>query len=144
MQLALGEIDEGRFGLFYYHQYDQVNDERVERYLPPKATRITIFKTAHGGGYVAHYLISEEDLLGYVDGLWNDYGEFSVETKEETQRFADSIRSEPEFEMLMSELGKQPPEVKQRCSTPVGGNGAGARYYFIPETDEVYQFSGYW
>jgi hypothetical protein len=36
--------DEQRFGVFEYTSFDDVNDFRVERYLPTAATDITIDK----------------------------------------------------------------------------------------------------
>ena len=138
------KIDAGRFGLFRYHEYDDVKDERILRYLPPKASRITLFKTANGAGYVGYYKISEVDLLDFVDNLWEKHGEFSVVTKEDLEASETKIASEPQFEILSSELLVDPRPIKLRCGTPVAGNGAGATYYFDAETEEVYQFSGYW
>ena len=35
-------VDHFRFGVFHYHDFTAINDWRVERYLPPAATDITI------------------------------------------------------------------------------------------------------
>ncbi len=44
---AIGTIvDRYRFGIFTYASFGDVRDFRVERYLPPTATQITIEKTA--------------------------------------------------------------------------------------------------
>ena len=140
------EIDKARFGRFDYHRFEDVKDFRIERYLPPKATKISLYKHFDGNGYVARYEISEEDLLEYVDDLWEQYGEYSAIPREDLGE-GTRITSEPmiDRDVMLTLVNELPFEtVKRRCSSPYEGDGGGARYYFIPETGLVLQFSGYW
>lgn len=138
------QIDARRFGRFNYHRFEDIKDQRVERYLPPKATSISLFKDLEGSGYVARYQISEADLLEYVDGLWEKNGQHSA-----SERVAlgggHGMTSEPRFNLLSSLVGQLPTETpRKQFASPDEGDGGGARYYFFPETNEVFQFSSYW
>src|SRR5262245_2312760 len=75
--IATGTIlDKLRFGVFQYETFAEVNDVRIERYLPPKARQITVDKFAQG--HRAKYTISESDLMAFLDGLWTKYGSRSA------------------------------------------------------------------
>jgi len=65
-------IDSQRFGDFYYKSGSEVNDFRVERYLPPAARNIHLYQG--GGGFCAKYTISKADFLSYFDRLWDASG----------------------------------------------------------------------
>jgi hypothetical protein len=139
------EIDKARFGRFDYHQFEDVKDHRVERYLPPKATYISLHKHDSGNGYVARYRISEEDLLEYIDGLWEKDGQYAYRTKEETHRQShNGLSSLERYDLILSLADPgQSPIASKIFYSPQMGNGAGATYYFIEETGEVFQTAGY-
>lgn len=138
------EIDARRFGRFDYLHFEDVKDQRVERYLPPKATNISLFKYLGGNGYVARYQISEEDLLEYIDELWEKNGQYSA-FKRGDLGGRGGMNSEERVDMISKLAGQPPAETAEKqFGSPVEGDGGGARYYFFPETGEAFQFSGYW
>ncbi|MCJ8331688.1 MAG: hypothetical protein MJH11_17130 [Lentisphaeria bacterium] len=70
-----------RFGVFEYQNYEEVNDFRVERYLPKVSKNITLLKTP--SGHQAKYEISNNEFHSYLDGLWDKYGERSAVKRED-------------------------------------------------------------
>lgn len=60
-------MDAKRFGVFDYESFADVQDFRVERYLPPAATHITVDKYAQG--FRARFTISRSDLDSFLDEL---------------------------------------------------------------------------
>ena len=133
-------VDARRFGIFNYASYDEVQDFRIERFLPPAARKITLEKTFIG--HRAKYTIHESDLKSYVEGLWDVYGKYSavprtslndgepVQQEEVTQRFQD--------------LSWPPMNNAIKYHSPVEGDGGGATYYFEPSTGMAYHRAGYW
>lgn len=66
-------LDADRFGVIEYASFDNVDDFRVERYLPPPATNITVDKYAQG--FRARFTISQSQLDAYLDDVWRKYGD---------------------------------------------------------------------
>jgi len=64
-------LDGHRFGVFTYATFDEVDDARVERYLPPTATNITIHKQAIG--FRARFTITQAQLDAHLDEAWRRY-----------------------------------------------------------------------
>ena len=58
---VMAVIDANRFGLFQVASFDEMDDFRVRRYLPPEARDITIEKQA--AGYRARFKISNSSTL---------------------------------------------------------------------------------
>ncbi len=138
---AIGTIvDRYRFGIFTYTNYRDVRDFRVERYLPPTATQITIEKTAMG--HRARYTITEKQLRDYVNDCWNAYGNKSAVGRAE---LGDCELVDYEHVSHWFKGLDWPPltRVRQFHST-VQGDGGGAQYYFDDTTGTVYQYAGYW
>ncbi len=140
------EIDKARFGRFDYHRFEDVKDQRIERYLPPKATRISLNKDQGGNGYIARYSISEEELVAYLDRLWDRYGQNSVMSREELHRLSNGITSDPRYDLMIDTLADtdELPETSKPFFSPHAGNGAGAKYYYVEETGDVFQSAAYW
>lgn len=133
-------IDSQRFGTFQYASASEVNDFRVERYLPPRATNITLKK--NGSGYCAKYTISKADLVSYLDAVWGTYGKLSTTPRDRLrngveipQGFHDSRLADSNWTMISNPIV---------FDSPDQGNGAGATYYFDPATDTVHQVADYW
>lgn len=132
-------LDEVRFGYFEYATFDGINDFRAERYMPPMATDIQMYKHKHGNGTFARYAISEMDFRTYFDDLWKKYGELSVAERAE-------VRSAYEYELepVCAALGCEPP-LDARCyRSPTEPDGGGANYYVDSESGFVLQDTGYW
>ena len=133
--------DAFRFGRFEYSHHEMVDDFRIERYLPPTATSISLNKYAQG--HQARYRILEPDLQAYVDSLWNQYGAFSVVKREEQtgERHPASLEI---FEHDFQGLGWHPLGPTNRYLSPVEADGGGAVYYFAPASGMAYHRAGYW
>ncbi len=133
-------VDSQRFGLFQYDSFAQVNDERIERYLPTQARNITLEKYA--AGHRARYSISESDLMAYVDGLWDQYGEYSATERDDLD---DGAKVSPEsFDLYFGDLGWPVLENAIELNSPREGDGGGATYFLDRSGGTVYHFAGYW
>ena len=133
-------IDSQRFGTFHYDSFADVNDFRVERYLPTKARNIILHKYAPG--HRAKYSISETDLTAYVDHLWEICGKYSAYKREELNDRTDAT---PEmFELEYGDLDSPPLESTIVLHSPVESDGGGATYFYDRITGTAYQCAGYW
>ncbi len=133
-------VDARRFGVFHYKAYSEVRDFRIERFLPPKASDITLDKFEMG--HRAKYSISEADLRAYLDGLWREYGDLSATPRDEL----DDGRTVT-YDMFGYEFdGLDWPEMESAIEfhSPVEPDGGGATYFFDPESEVVYHRAGYW
>ncbi len=133
-------IDARRFGVFNYATFDEVNDFRVERYLPPTARNITLDKYAQG--FRARYAISEAELTAYLDELWAKYGDRSSSKRGELAAMATVDR---EFHKLrFGDLGWPPLDDATERFSPTAENGAGFSVWFSPKEGFAYEQAGYW
>jgi hypothetical protein len=130
-----------RFGIFTYQKYEEVKDFRIERYLPKESINITLDKSA--GGYRARYQISEQDLLNYIDDLWDKY-EHKSAIKRKDFSGDKSIMKKEYYEYMFKGLKWELPETTIKYHIPVASNGAGATYFYNPNTNIVYQRASYW
>ena len=133
-------LDAQRFGVFSYGSYSEVQDFRIERYLPTTAREITLDKFAMG--HRAKYSIAKTELLSFLDAIWLDAGEYSAISRDELDD--DSIVP---FDQVAHEFdGLDWPAFKTviQFHSPVQGDGGGATYYFDPSTNTAYHRAGYW
>ncbi|MFN8741107.1 MAG: hypothetical protein ACK5YR_14365 [Pirellula sp.] len=133
-------VDAQRFGLFQYASYSDVQDFRVERFLPPAAQDITLEKTFIG--HRAKYTISESELRSYLDGHWNAYGKYSAIPRSDLKD-GESVMSE-EIEDDFQGLNWPRMGEAIRFHSPVEHDGGGATYYFDPVSGTTYHRAGYW
>ena len=133
-------MDSYRFGIFTYQKYDEVQDFRIERFLPTSATNITLHKTS--GSYQAKYQISEEDLLSYLNNMWDKYGEKSAVKREDFKSDGTTVLMKSWFRF--KNLNWDLPDRATMYHSTRAGNGAGADYFYNHETQTVYQSSYYW
>ncbi|MGI5870131.1 MAG: hypothetical protein ACOX9C_11905 [Kiritimatiellia bacterium] len=133
-------VDQHRFGVFEYESFDEVDDFRVERYLPRAARDIVVNK--YGSGHEAKYKIAEEDLRAFVDDLWNRHGHLSSFSRKDLEENAcrisgDQIR-------IFGKLNWPVLDDAIRLSAPVAGNGAGCEYFYSRSAQTAYHRAGYW
>ncbi|HWL09518.1 MAG TPA: hypothetical protein VNQ76_14005 [Planctomicrobium sp.] len=143
-------VDRFRFGTFQYASFSDVNDFRVERYLPTTAREITLKKFPMG--HQAKYSISESELTQYVDGLWKRFGEHSAISGEEFYQSQTHIPAEyhrpldgpSQFELKFDGLGWKEPEHLIEMHSPVENDGGGAVYFYDRQTQTAYHRGNYW
>jgi len=133
-------VDAQRFGVFEYDSFSEVDDFRVERFLPTQARGITLDKFAVG--HRAKYSISESELRSYLDGLWHQYGEYSAIPRDELGDGASA--SAESFDYYFGDLGWPALENAIELHSPVESDGGGATYFFDPTTNTAYHRAGYW
>ncbi|QDV67047.1 hypothetical protein Poly24_07380 [Rosistilla carotiformis] len=133
-------LDAQRFGVFSYGTYSEVQDFRIERYLPTSAREITLDKFAMG--HRAKYAITKTELTSYLDTLWLKAGRYSAISREEL----DDGSSVP-FDQIAHDFdGLNWPKLSTaiRFYSPIQGDGGGATYYFDPSANIAYHRAGYW
>lgn len=133
-------VDAKRFGVFEYNSFADVNDARVERYLPPAATSITIEQ--YPMGYRARFSITEADLMSYLDDLWARYGDRSAVKRGETRAMSPVDREYHDLEF--GDLGWSPLEDATEYRGPIMENGAGFFVWYNPKKGIAYQRANYW
>jgi hypothetical protein len=133
-------MDSYRFGLFEYKNYEEINDFRVERFLPKESKQISLLKNANG--YSAKYHISEEELKAYINNLWKKYGSKSAVKRSEMNE--GEILQKQMYEYIFKNLNWDLPEQVIIYNTPRASNGAGATYYYDRKQKISYQRSAYW
>jgi hypothetical protein len=133
-------IDAHRFGVFHYESFTEVQDMRIERFLPPKSRDITLEKNAMR--HRAKYSLSEPDLKAYLDEQWDKYGEYSASSRDQL-RDGESVSAE-EFADIFGDLGWPPPRNITQMHSPMEADGGGATYYFEPGSGTVFHRAGYW
>lgn len=133
-------VDARRFGVFQYATFADIDDVRVQRYLPTTARNITLEKIGHGSSReVLHF---ESDLRAHLDEQWARSGKHSTIPRD---KIGDGrIASAESLARLFGDLGWPIPESANEWHTPVGGNGAGATYYHDPTTGTAFHWAGYW
>lgn len=134
-------VDQFRFGDFEFETFDDINDFRAERYLPPSATRIRMQKYANR--YRARYLISDADFHTFLEHLWDEYGESSAVQREELSGDQTSVFYDV-LEREFSDLGWKPLKNAVQYHGPVEPDGGGTTYYFDSEAGVAYQRTCYW
>jgi hypothetical protein len=133
-------LDKHRFGVFQCSTFGEVDDFRVERYLPPTARDITLDKYA--AGFRARYRIREDELQAYLDDLWARYGDRSTTTRRELQN--DPIADPETFNLHFGDLGWPPLAKAKEYQGPVAGNGAGFSIWYSKSEGIAYERAGYW
>jgi len=133
-------IDSQRFGTFEHATFAEVNDFRVERYLPPAAREITLRK--HGTGFRAKFSIAQSDLDTYLNTMWNKYAIHSTTRRGEME--SDRPLSADSHDDMFGDLGwEHLPDAIEYCG-PQGQNGAGFTIWFSPSAEIAYERAGYW
>jgi hypothetical protein len=135
-------LDNFRFGHFNHVTFDDVNDFRIERYLPTESQNINLFKNYSGNGYRAKYEISRVDLVEYVDDMWDNWGQHSAISRSD---LADPQTNFSDLNLReFAELKWSLEGVVEIFHSPVEGDGGGATYFHNPKTGFTLQRAGYW
>jgi hypothetical protein len=133
-------LDQIRFGRFEYQSYSEITDFRAQRYLPPSAVAISMYK--HPQGYKAKYSIAETDFHKYLDELWEKYGQYSA-----VERHGFAGEDEPPYPEEFDQYAEQEwPPLKNAITyySPTESDGGGAEYLYDKDAGIVYQTTGYW
>ncbi len=133
-------LDSRRFGVFHYDTYSEVQDFRIERYLPPKAREITLDKSAMG--HRAKYSITFDELTEYLDALWIKSNGRSAVPRDQLND--GEKETSDRFEHRFEGLDWAMPETALHFHSPVQSDGGGADYFFDAKTNTVFQHAGYW
>jgi len=135
-------LDNFRFGPFHHATFGDVNDFRIERYLPTESLNIDLFKNHNGNGYRAKYEITHSQLQNYVDDMWERWGEYSAISR------SDLTEPKTKYsELALSEFTELEWSLEGEVEvyhSPVEGDGGGATYYHDPKTGVTLQRAGYW
>lgn len=137
---VMAVLDSRRFGEFEYATYDEVDDFRVERYLPPQARSIKLYKIPNG--FRAMFQISEADLAAWHDSIWSDYGSADAFDTERGPDESEAIASEMlvHFELLDWLL----PQPEVGYYAPVAANGATFKTWYDRDTNTAILWGCYW
>ncbi len=134
-------VDNFRFGKFYCQHYSEVNDFRIERFLPNTATNITLHKQANG--HHARYEISKSEFHAFIDGLWKQYGAYSTAKRDELYG-EGKLATQEDFELDFQPLDWKPLANALRYHSPIEADGGGATYYYDDGAGIAYHRAGYW
>ncbi len=134
----MGLVDASRFGLFQYASYPQVQDFRVERYLPEAATAITLEKSPMG--HRAKYNLPAGALEEFLERLSAQAGT-TVDGTEIRQSAATNV---DEIDQWFGDLDWPALKDPLRFQSPIEADGGGATYFLEPSTGTVYHRAGYW
>lgn len=133
-------LDASRFGVFQHATFTDVNDVRVESYLPRAASAITVQKSAMG--HRAKYSITQKELMKHLDQLWENAKGRSAVSREELGD-GETVNADS-LELYFRELEWPLFEPAVRFRSPVQSDGGGATYFFDPLTETAYHRAGYW
>lgn len=135
-------VDFFRFGTFHYPDHDAIDDFRVERYMPPAATDITVFKHYSGNGYRARFTISQQDFDAWHGEFWDKYGEYSNMDRAEDDGKA---ASDPDnFHRWFGEFNWSLPTDAVSYRSPGASNGAHYNVEYSPTQQVAFLTSCYW
>ena len=132
-----------RFGHFQHASFSEVNDFRIERWLPPDATDISLFKNHGGNGYRARFTINEDQLIEYLDELWQAHAHHSAIQRHEFTDDGKETSGSGHFGEFQR-LGWNPKPGAIIYYSPVEGDGGGATYYHDRSSGITLQRAVYW
>lgn len=134
-------VDSVRFGAFEFASFDEINDFRAERYMPPNATKISMVKFP--ACYYAKYVLSKEALEAYLDELWREYGHRSA-SKRGAMYDEGKTAYREQMNLEFRDLNWELPNKSTVYYSPSESDGGGAKYYYDAQSGVVYQRTAYW
>lgn len=135
-------VDHFRFGMFHYDNFESIRDFRIERYMPPAAKNISVFKHYGGNGYRARFTIAPADFDAWHTDYWQKYSQYSVmDRRDDDGQTQSSVK---QFDRWFSELSWSMPNDSVQYQGPVGGNGAHYTIQYSPSNRLAFLNSCYW
>lgn len=134
-------VDRFRFGAFSYADFADVNDFRVQRFLPPAARDITVKK--HASGFIAKYRIYEPELSAFLDELWAQHGAQSSLQRNELSPGAASDEQQHQVNFDSQVNWPFIPGMKIHPG-PVAPTGASFTIWYSAGAGIAYQRAAYW
>lgn len=135
-------VDYFRFGMFHYENFDAIDDFRIERYMPPAAADITVFKHYSGNGYRARFTITQQDFDAWHNDFWDRYGEYSNVDRPEND--GKALSNPEDFQRWFGEFNWSLPDDSVQYQSPVAGNGAHYTIDYSPSQQIACLRSCYW
>jgi len=135
-------VDCFRFGMFHYADFQEIHDFRIERYMPPVATNIDVYKHYSGNGYRARFRISQTDLDTWHQQFWDEHGEFSVANQSSVDE-REPV-SEDDFRRWFGDFEWEQPSDLLTYTSPIAGNGAHYKIWYSPSQERAFLTSCYW
>lgn len=134
-------VDSVRFGDFSYASYEYIPDLRSRCHVPKKATDIKMRK--HAGGNFSRYKLPADEFESHLDNLWRQHGEHSAFERGALSDEGKSVGLDY-LNMTFGDLGWELPSDAIVHYSPHGGNGSGSKYYVDPDSEVVFQHTGFW
>ncbi|MFT5129182.1 MAG: hypothetical protein ACI8W8_002804 [Rhodothermales bacterium] len=149
-QLQAYASDPILFGERSYASTAGVKDEKVEFYLPEKATDIQLFTQA--AGHFARCTISEADFQAFLVKIWERYrsdhakeaGWESYSEEEIARAKTGSQVGKVEFRDAVKQLGWKQLKNAVQYPGPRRRSYAGADYFYDRDAGIAYHDAGYW
>lgn len=135
-------VNHFRFGMFWYPDFASIQDFRIERYMPPAAADIHVYKHYSGNGYRASFRIAKADLDAWHNMCWQSHGQDSVNERPEVD-IAKSADVE-DFNHCFAEFKWSQPKDLTVYQGPVAGNGASYTIWYSPSDQMAFLTSCYW
>ena len=133
-------VDSHRFGVSDVPEFADVDDARVERYLPPAARSITLDKSPMG--YRARFTITQAELDQWLDGVWAQFSQDSI-----VRRRDENLKQKVGREFtgaIFEGLDWKIPDDLFEYEGPIAANGAGFTIWYDAQTETAFQRGGYW
>lgn len=120
---------------------NEIADPRIQPWLPPQATDITLF--SESGGHFARYKVAPEDFMAFVDKLWEDQKDASAHQRDSMSGEGEPAQQERMVRRFKT-LGWDPLENAVMYYSPSKSNGAMTTYYYDRAAEIAYHDRGYW
>lgn len=132
-------VDSQRFGVFTCATFDEIDDERVERFLPPSATEITIDKTSRI--FRARFRITQQQLDAFLEEKWAQAKRANIYYDSDGWYETDRERHDNDY----GDLGWQYFDDASASGAPVTWlQGSGFWLTYSPSQGIAYQTATYW
>lgn len=138
--IVMKKIDATRFGEFKYSTTAEISDSHAACYMPTGATEIRTLQEPMG--IWATFKIEESDLVSYMEGRWQAWGDSAVNRDEDWKSESDDQKGKlaVSFHDVKWELLE--PDVSYRG--PSTADGAGFEIWYNRESKTAMLSGSYW
>ncbi|MEM8666050.1 MAG: hypothetical protein AAGG48_00935 [Planctomycetota bacterium] len=119
----------------------EVTDRRIKPCLPSQATDISL--QSERGGHFARYTIAEDDLMEFLDQLWEAEKDNSAHERQQMSGEGEPVKKERMAKRFAS-VGWEPLNNATIYYSPSKPSGAMTTYYYDRELGMAYHDTGYW